>query len=208
MIPVAIIEDLEPLRTSLCDYLNAQPEFHCVFAADSIETFLAGIGGVTPTPVLVLSDIGLPGRSGIEGLPLVRQRLPQAEVVMLSVYTDATRVFEALKAGAIGYLEKSTMPELIKASLLQVMAGGSPMSPAVARHVVRHFQPRRGPDEALTPREHQIVRAIEDGLSYKLVADRLGISIDTVRNHLRHVYAKLQVNSKLEALAELKRRNG
>jgi DNA-binding NarL/FixJ family response regulator len=207
MIPVAIIEDLAPIRQSLAEYLDAQPEFHCVFVADSVEAFLAGIGDVNPSPRLILSDIGLPGgRSGIEGLPLIRQRLPHAEVVMLSVYTDATRVFEALRAGAVGYLEKSTMPELIKQSLLQVTAGGSPMSPAVARHVVRHFQPQRSAEEALSPREQQIVRAIEDGLSYKLIADRLGIAVDTVRNHIRHVYAKLQVNSKMEALAELKRR--
>jgi DNA-binding NarL/FixJ family response regulator len=100
MLPVAIIEDLPAIRTSLAEYLNAQPEFECVFVADSVEAFLAGIGDVNPTPRLILSDIGLPGgRTGIEGLPLIRQRLPHAEVVMLSVYTDAARVFEALRAG-------------------------------------------------------------------------------------------------------------
>ncbi|MBO2009363.1 response regulator [Hymenobacter negativus] len=207
MLAIAIIEDQAAIRESLAEYLDAQPEFRCVLAAESVERFLACIGDVNPSPRLVLSDIGLPGgRSGIEGLPLIRQRLPQAEVVMLSVFVDAERVFEALRAGAVGYLEKSTMPEQVKEALLQVAAGGSPMSPAVARHVVRYFQPRRPDEELLSPREQQIVRAIEDGLSYKLIAAKLGISVETVRNHIRHVYAKLQVNSKLEALAELRRR--
>ena len=207
-LPVALIEDQAGIREALVEFLNAQPEFACVGAAGSVEEFMQLIPTLHPTPRLVLSDIGLPGRSGIEGLPLVLARLPQAEVVMLSVYTDAERVFEALRAGAVGYLEKSTLPGQLREALLQVAAGGSPMSPAVARHVVRHFAPRRPDGEVLTPREQQIVRGIEQGLSYKMIGAKLDISLDTVRNHLRHVYAKLHVNSKFEALAELRRRAG
>lgn len=206
MLPVALIEDQAAIRQGLVEFLNAQAEFECVGAAESVEEFMALIPTLHPTPRLILSDIGLPGKSGIEGLPLIRARLPQAEVVMLSVFTDAERVFEALRAGAVGYLEKSTAAAQLREALLQVAAGGSPMSPAVARHVVRHFGPRRADEETLTPREQQIVRAIEQGLSYKMVAARLDISLDTVRNHLRHVYAKLHVNSKHEALSELRRR--
>ena len=206
LIPVAIIEDQLGIRQALREYLDAQPEFQCVYAAESVEEFLTAIRTLNPLPELILSDIGLPGRSGIEGLPLIRARLPRAEVVMLSVYTDAERVFEALRAGAVGYLEKSTLPGQLREALLQVAAGGSPMSPGVARHVVRHFAPRGPAEQALTPREQQIVHAIEQGLSYKMIAGRLDISLDTVRNHLRHVYAKLHVNSKFEALAELRRR--
>jgi len=200
---VAIIEDQESIRRALCVFLESQPEFRCVLAVDSVEAFLTQLDEAAEVPALVLSDIGLPGRSGIEGLPLVKNRLPQAEVLMLSVYADAERVFQALCGGAVGYLLKNTPLDQLREALLQVAAGGSPMSPAVARYVVRSFQaaPALTPAERLTPREQQIVEAIKDGLSYKLIAARLGISMDTVRNHLRQVYRKLQVNSKGEVMA-------
>ncbi len=202
MIPLALIEDQPDLRAALADYLCQQPEFQCVLVAESVEEFLVGLATAHPAPQLILSDIGLPGRSGIEGLPLIRARLPRAQVVMLSVFNDAARVVEALRAGAVGYLEKDTLPAQVKEALLQVYAGGSPMSPGVARHVIRHFQPApsQQPREPLTPREQEIVRAIEDGLSYKLVARRLEVSIDTVRSHIRSVYRKLEVNSKAEIM--------
>jgi DNA-binding NarL/FixJ family response regulator len=135
---------------------------------------------------------------------------------MLSVYADAERVFEALKAGAVGYLLKDTPLAQLKEHLLQVAAGGSPMSPGVARYVVQAFQRLPGAPlppapqpatEPLTARELEVVRGIEDGLSYKLIAERHFISIDTVRNHIRSVYRKLQINSKGELMAQaLKRR--
>lgn len=208
VIPLGIIEDQAAIREALCEYLGAQPEFDCVLCAASHEEFMAGLAGLATPPTLVLSDIGLPGRSGIEGLGVLRQVLPQAEVLMLSVYTDAERVFEALRAGAVGYLEKTTPLPLLKEHLLQVAAGGSPMSPSVARHVTRYFAPRPvvPTADALTPREQEIVRAIEDGLSYKLIAERLHVSIDTVRSHIRQVYRKLQVNSKAEIMARARQR--
>ena len=204
-IPLGLIEDQTGLRASLVTYLNAQPEFDCVLATGSVEEFLAQLDGIVKAPVLVVSDIGLPGLSGIEGLARLLARLPGVQVVMLSIYTDAERVFQALCAGAVGYLEKTTPPAQLRESLLQVMAGGSPMSPGVARHVVRHFRPQRGGQELLTAREQQVVQAIEEGLSYKLIGNRLGISLDTVRNHIRHVYRKLQVNSMMEVRAQLRR---
>ncbi len=209
MIPLGIIEDQAAIREALCEYLGAQPEFDCVLCAASHEEFMAGLAGLATPPTLVLSDIGLPGRSGIEGLSVLRQVLPEAEVLMLSVYTDAERVFEALRAGAVGYLEKTTPLPLLKEHLLQVAAGGSPMSPSVARHVTRYFAPRPVVPAAdnLTPREQEIVRAIEDGLSYKLIAERLHVSLDTVRSHIRQVYRKLQVNSKAEIMARAQNRS-
>ena len=163
----------------LHEYLCAQPEFECVLVAGSMEDFFRQLPTLASPPALVLSDIGLPGRSGIEGLPLILARLPEAQVLMLSVYTDAARVFEAICAGAVGYLVKNTpLPEL-KAHLLQVAAGGSPMSPgggaardagvsaAAAGGGGGHGRGR------LTPREQEIVTAVEEGLSYKLIADAL-----------------------------------
>ncbi len=212
--PLALIEDQAPIRETLREYLCAQPEFRCVVVAGSVEEFLAAVPGAAVPPQLILSDIGLPGRSGIEGLPLIQAQLPEAQVLMLSVYADAERVYQALCAGAVGYLLKDTPLAQLKEHLLQVAAGGSPMSPGVARHVVRAFQrlvQRPAPaavSEPLTPRELEIVRGIEDGLSYKLIAERLYISLDTVRNHIRSVYRKLQVNSKGELLAQALRRTG
>lgn len=209
-LPLAIIEDQATIREALHEYLSAQSEFHCVLLADSVETFLAELPAAAAPPQLILSDIGLPGLSGTEGLPLIRARLPEVQVLMLSVYADAARVFEALRAGAVGYLLKNTPLAQLKESLLQVAAGGSPMSPGVARLVVQAFQPAPvsspPPDELLTARELEVVRGIEDGLSYQLIADRHFISLDTVRSHIRNVYRKLQVNSRSELLANSLRR--
>ena len=204
--PLAIIEDQVPIRETLVEYLCAQPEFDCSIIAGSMEEFLAQLAQAPVPPQLILSDIGLPGLTGIEGLPLVRARLPEAQVIMLSVYADAERVYQALCAGAVGYLLKDTPLLELKDNLLQVAAGGSPMSPAVARHVVRAFQ-RQAPQpapapglETLTSRELEIVQGIKDGLSYKLIGSRHEISLDTVRNHIRSVYRKLHINSKGELL--------
>ncbi|MDO7876959.1 response regulator transcription factor [Hymenobacter sp. ASUV-10] len=213
---LAIIEDQAPIREALSEYLCEQPEFRCELVVDSMEAFLSGLDTVAEPPQLILSDIGLPGRTGIEGLPLIHARLPGAQVLMLSVYADAERVYEALCAGAVGYLLKNTPLVQLKEHLLQVAAGGSPMSPGVARHVVQAFQRMAArpvqqaaaarSTEPLTARELEVVRGIEDGLSYKLIADRHHISLDTVRNHIRAVYRKLQVNSKGELMAHALRR--
>ena len=205
-VPLAIIEDQPAIRQALQTYLCAQPEFDCVAVVASVEALLTALAAGIVPPRLVLSDIGLPGGlSGIAGIPLIRERVPQAEVVLLTVYQEPDRVVQALCAGAVGYLVKSTPLPGIRQALLDVLAGGSPMSPAVARHVVRYFRPVV-PQAALTSREQQVVQAIEQGLSYKLVADRLSMSLDTVRSHIRTVYRKLEVNSKTELINRVRHR--
>ena len=217
---LAIIEDQVSIRETLEEYLSAQPEFTCGVVAGSMEEFLAALDApdtAAQPPQVVLSDIGLPGRSGIEGLPFIHERLPAAQVLMLSVFSDAERIFEALQAGAVGYLLKNTPLAQLKEHLLQVAAGGSPMSPGVARQVVQAFQRLSTPPpalptalaparEGLTIRELEVVRSIEDGLSYKLIAERHFISLDTVRNHIRAVYRKLQINSRSELMAHALKR--
>ena len=211
-LPLAIIEDQAAIRETLSDFLCAQPEFECVLVAQSVEDFLARLPGLAVLPALVLSDIGLPGRSGIEGIPLIHALAPAAQVLMLSVFNDAARVFEAICAGAVGYLLKNTPLPQLKLHLLEVAAGGSPMSPGVARFVLEAFRRRppvlvaATPDARLTPREQEIVAAVGQGLSYKVIAERHFISADTVNNHVRAIYRKLQVRSKGELLALTQRR--
>ena len=198
---LAIIEDQLAIREALKTYLCAQPEFECGSVVGSVEELLEELQAGAPPPRLVLSDIGLPGGlSGIAGIRLILALAPGAEIVLITVYQEPARVVQALCAGAVGYLVKTTPLPEIKKALLEVMAGGSPMSPPIARHIARYFRPVE-PQTNLTQREQQVVEGIEQGLSYKLVADRLGLSIKTIRAHIRTVYDKLHVNSKAELMS-------
>ena len=200
---LAIIEDHEAYREAMVAYFDAQPEFACVVAAGSIEEFVGRLAAAPHPPALILCDIGLPGLTGIEGLPRILLHLPGAQVLMLSVYADSKRVFAALCAGAVGYVVKGTPLPHLREHLLQAAAGGSPISPSVARHIVQFFQPPQAPvTEPLTPREQEVLQAMELGLSYKQIAGKLFISLDTTRNHIRQIYRKLHVNSQRELLAK------
>lgn len=200
---LAIIEDQAAYREAMVTYFDAEPEFACVAAAGSIEEFMDRLAVAAFPPTLVLCDIGLPGLTGIEGLPRILRSLPGVQVLMLSVYADPQRVFAALCAGAVGYVVKSTPLPHLREHLLQAAAGGSPISPSVARHIVQYFQPAQPPvTEPLTSREQDVLQAMELGMSYKQIAAKLFISIDTTRNHIRHIYRKLQVNSQSELLAK------
>ena len=156
-------------------------------------------------PHVLLLDLGLPGMSGIEGIHPLRQRYPQTAIVILTVYEDNERVFEALCAGANGYLLKNTPPIKLLDSLRDAMKGGSPMSPEIARRVIELFRRFRPPEKAqynLTPHELRLLKFLVEGHSYKTAAAQLGVSVNTIAFHVQNIYGKLQVHSKSEAVAK------
>ncbi len=206
LITVAIVEDHPDFRTSLEMALQSTPDVQCLGAFGQVEPLLEELARGNLAPRVILMDIGLPGMNGIEGVKRVKALHPDAEILMLTIHAEDEKVFQAICAGASGYLLKNTGMEEILQAIRQAVAGGVPMSATIARRVMemfRDFAPR--PDDAardLTPREREVLKALADGLDYKQIADRLCISMDTVRSHIRHIYEKLQVHSKSEAVAK------
>jgi DNA-binding NarL/FixJ family response regulator len=206
-IRVALVEDDARIRASLISLFELADGYRCVNAFGSAEDALAG--SAADIADVVLMDINLPGRSGIECVSELKRRNPALLLVMLTVYEDADKIFAALRAGASGYLLKRTPPAELLEAIRDVVEGGSPMSSLVARKVVASFQeaarprsasPVASPMPSLTPREREILDALSKGLLYKEIADRLGIGATTVRTHLRNIYDKLQVQTRTEAV--------
>ncbi len=197
MIRLGIIEDDDEIRNMLGLYFEGQPGLTVLLSASSVEAFFEQWSDAIYLDI-VLSDIGLPGESGIKGVSRIKRRAPKCQVMMLTVYDDPNRVFQALCNGASGYLLKQTPLAKIKEAVLSLHEGGAPMSPGIARMVVAYFNPKNTRDlaENLTPREAQIVVAIEEGLTNKEVAIRLDVSLETVKYHIKNIYGKLQVNSR------------
>ena len=203
---VALVEDDPELCGLYADYLNRQPEFTCVLAAESAEAFFAALPELLLPPQVVLLDIGLPGRSGLEVLPRLRHLLPEAEVLMHTVFDDADRIYQALCRGASGYVLKNQPLAELKAAVLEVACGGAPMSRIVARRVLAHFKPTPSTQAGLlSEREQQVLEGMVDGLADKQVAARLGLSPETVRTHVKNIYRKLQVSSRSELLSRYAR---
>jgi DNA-binding NarL/FixJ family response regulator len=201
---VGIVEDNKKIRNLIQRYLDMQDELSCPVAVESVEEMIDYLDE-HPQPDVILMDIQLPGMSGIKGISLIKDKYEDIDIIMLTVYHDSHKIFNALRAGASGYLLKHTSLPEIKESILKLVEGGAPMSPQIARKVINHFQenaPKKDSDSDLTPREHDIVNGLVDGLSYKMIADRYDISIDTVRAHIRNIYRKLHVNSKAEVIAK------
>lgn len=198
---LAIIEDIEDIRENLAAFFSEQEEISELVASDSMEAFFEAMNkGFVPD--VVLSDIGLPGMNGIDGIKKIKEHHPDTDVIMLSVFNNSDRIFKSICAGATGYILKDTpLPELKKA-VLDVHAGGSYMTPSIARKVMEYFLPKKSSEELLSVKEKQIVVAMTEGLSYKLIADRLSLSIDGVRFHIKNIYRKLQVNSKAEVIGK------
>ncbi|MFN1834369.1 response regulator [Balneola sp. MJW-20] len=200
---VGIVEDNKKIRDLIQRYLDMQDQMQCPVAVDSVEEMLEFLED-HQHPDVILMDIQLPGMSGIKGMEVIKSKYPEVEIIMLTVYHDSHKIFDSLKAGASGYLLKHTSLPEIKESIENLMKGGAPMSPQIARKVISHFndEPKKNPDSMLTNREQDIVNGLVDGLSYKMIADRYDISIDTVRAHIRNIYKKLHVNSKAEVIAK------
>ncbi len=202
MTSVGIIEDDAQIRTLLQQYLNRQDKMVCTLACGSVESFRRQLTAEN-LPDVLLMDIGLPGMSGIEGMKLIRHDYPDVDIIMLTVYNDADKIFQSLCAGATGYLLKNTPLDEIKEGIELLKKGGSPMSPQIARKVVEFFSTEPKPkDSGLSDKEKEIVIGLVDGLSYKLIADRMCISIETVRFHIKNIYRKLHVHSKAEVISK------
>lgn len=202
-IKVAIIEDRREIRESLAILISGTAGFDCIASYRSMEEALPRIGAKLPD--VVLSDIGLPGMDGIEGIRILKEKYPDLLLIMLSVYDDDERIFDALCAGACGYLLKKTPPVRLLEGLREAVEGGSPISPEVARRVVtlfREFRPPERADYDLTPHEKRLLKMLVEGHNYKTAALELNVSINTISFHMRHIYEKLQVHSKSEAVAK------
>jgi DNA-binding NarL/FixJ family response regulator len=197
-IDTLLIEDHDEYRNSLTTLLNTSGRFQCVACGDA-ERGLALIAEKRPD--VVLMDINLPGMSGIQCTKAIKERWPEVQVMMCTVYEDDDKIFDALKAGATGYVIKRAPIEELFDAIHQVHAGGSPMSATIARKVVGSFQVRTEVNgEKLSEREMQVLDLLSEGLRMKEIADRLSLSTNTVRTHVRHIYEKLQVQSRTEAL--------
>jgi DNA-binding NarL/FixJ family response regulator len=203
VLKVGIIEDQPKIREGLRALIDGTDGYRCVGSFGSMEEALAKVHNELPDVLLV--DIGLPAMSGIEGTRRIKALHPGLAVLILTVYDDDRRIFDALCAGACGYLLKKTPPARLLESLKEVLGGGAPMSPEVARRIVALFREIRPPEHAdyqLTPHEIRILTLLVEGYNYKTAADELDVSINTIRFHMRSIYEKLQVHSKSEAVSK------
>ncbi len=201
MIKVAIVEDNADIRNGLELLINSSEGYSCVSSSPTGEQALIDIP--VSKPDVVLMDINLPGISGIECISLLKPNLPGTQYLMCTVYEDDEQIFNALKVGATGYILKKTRPESLLEAIDDINAGGSPMTSQIARKVVASMQGKAssGDDLALlTKREKEILDLLSMGYRYKDIAERLHLSVETIRTHIRNIYEKLQVNSRTQAI--------
>jgi DNA-binding NarL/FixJ family response regulator len=202
-IRTAIIEDHEEIREGIGFLINSTSGYQLVGKFTSMEEALKDISRNLPD--VVLFDIGLPGMSGIEGARILKDKYPQMSLVALTVYNDDDRIFEAICAGASGYLLKKTPPARLLEGLREAISGGAPMSPEIAARVItlfRKFSPPEKSDYKLTPHETRLLKMLVEGHTYKTAAGELKSSINTIGTHMQSIYRKLQVHSKSEAVAK------
>jgi DNA-binding NarL/FixJ family response regulator len=205
-IPVWLIEDNATFRSAVARVLDQSGDIHCSGAFGRCEDALTALTALShnPIPSLILLDVGLPGMSGIDGIPLLRQRAPKALILVLTVFEDDEKIFRAICAGACGYLLKTAASEELVQSIREALDGGAPMNARIARRVLDMFArlaPPRG-DYGLSPREKEILEATVQGRTKKEIAALLDLSFHTVDSHLRHIYQKLEVNTRTGAVAK------
>jgi DNA-binding NarL/FixJ family response regulator len=204
MIKIGIVEDNNTLRGSLESLFNGTDGMKCVVSLNNLMNVVSEIGKTMPD--VILMDIGLPNISGIEGVRTVKSNFPAIQTMMFTVFDDDEKIFDAIRAGASGYLLKKTPPEEIVQAIRDLYHGGAPMSASIARRVIESFQGAPSTiveDYRLTVREDEILYSLVDGLSYKKIADKYCVSISTIRTHICNIYHKLHVNSKAEAVAKV-----
>jgi DNA-binding NarL/FixJ family response regulator len=201
-ITISVVDDDDEIRESLVFLLNQEDGFRCVSQYRTAETAMIGIP--QDKPDVLLMDINLPAMSGIECVRKLKGVRPDLLVVMLTVYEDTEKIFQSLAAGACGYLLKRTSRMELSQAIRQVVTGGSPMSSHIARKVVQYFHQMPARDEigTLSKREEEVLHHLSQGYLYKEIADRLSISIDTVRKHLNSIYNKLHVHSRTDAVVK------
>ena len=203
LIRVSIVEDDRAIREGLSMLLNGSSGFSCVGKYFSVEDALRERSG--DSPHVLLLDINLPGISGSDGVPVLKDKYPEAQVLMLTVYEEQEHIFDALCNGAAGYLLKKTPPAKLLEAISEAHHGGAPMSPEIARKVIALFQktgPREKIEEPLTPQEIRLLKLLAQGYSYRDSANELNISVNTVRDYIRSIYEKLHVHSKSEAVSK------
>jgi DNA-binding NarL/FixJ family response regulator len=199
-INLAIIEDDLVVQESLNDFFEALPNIECLLISSSVESFLKALPELNKTPDILLLDINLLGMSGIDGIPLLLNEMPKIDIIMLTTFEDNDSIFKALCAGACSYLSKKTPLKKIREAVEVVYDGGSYMSPSIARKIVNKYAPKRNQSSSLTPRQKEIVNEIVAGKSYKMIAEDLFVSLDTVRSHIKNIYKALEINSKAELI--------
>lgn len=203
-INVAIVEDDKIIHESLVKSIEMYPALNLSWDAYSVEEALEKIvDNNTMSPDVILLDIGLPGMNGLDGIPHIKNALQKSDIIMLTTYDESEIIYKALCSGACSYISKKTSLKVIMDSIFTVYRGGSYMSPSIARKIVEHFSPVKQQvqsSEVLTSRQLEIVKYLSDGLSYKMIAESLHISIDTVRSHIKKIYKILQVNNKLAVI--------
>ena len=201
-VSVSIVEDNDQLRATLARVINRAEGFRCASQHASAEEALKELPQIAPD--VVLMDINLPGMNGVECVRQLKPLLPKTQIVMLTVYEDTENIFNALAAGATGYLLKRTSKDELLSAIREVQAGGSPMTAHIARKVVQSFQrpvPAVQPTENLSDREREVLELLSQGFLYKEIADKLGVGYETVHTYIRRIYEKLQVRTRTEAVA-------